>query len=193
MTESLRRRPSPLPLAALAMLVAACGGGGGGSGDSGVPASFTVQPGVRQVTVTGAEPKQALTLVDADGRRLITLIADAGGNATFANIPDEHVVYETGTGAAPLTGSGETLRPGEGYVIRDESQTPSPTSEPFRVLARDDHPDPSLYERQVLNGVPWQIIGGVLDGHDPEEGVNYLEMRDGTLLSAMVRFPDPRF
>lgn len=191
MTELTPRRHFLLLAVALAAAVAACGGDG--SSDGGVPATFTVSPGVRQVTVTGAAPQQALTLVDATGRRLITLIADTGGNATFANIPDEYLVYETGTGAAPLTGSGETLRPGEGYVIRDESQTPMPSSAPFRVLARDEHPDPSLYEGQELQGVPWQIIGGVLDGHDPEEGVNYLEMRDGTTLSAMVRFPDPRF
>jgi predicted acyl esterase len=190
MTELTPQRHRLLFAVALAAAVAACGDGSNGGG---VPATFTVSPGVRQVTVTGAAPKQALTLVDATGRRLITLIADTGGNATFANIPDEYLVYETGTGAAPPTGSGETLRPGEGYVIRDESQSPMPTSAPFRVLARDEQPDPSLYERQEVRGVPWQIIGGVLDGHDPEEGVNYLEMRDGTLLSAMVRFPDPRF
>ena len=61
--------------------------------DRTVPATFRVNPGVRQVTVTGAAAKQALTLVDAAGERLITLIADTQGNATFANIPDEHVVY----------------------------------------------------------------------------------------------------
>ena len=190
MTHALRNR-LVLCVAALATTFAACGDSSNG-GDS-VPATFTVSPGVRQVTVTGAEPKQPLTLIDEGGRRLITLIADMGGNATFANIPDDYVVYETGSGQPPLTASGGTLRPGDGYVIRDESQSPMPTSQPFRVLARDDHPDPALYERQTLTGVPWQIIGGVLDGHDVEEGVNYLEMRDGTLLSAMVRFPDPRF
>jgi len=178
-------------VAALATTLAACGDSSNG-GDS-VPATFTVRPGVRQVTVTGADPKQALTLIDESGRRLITLIADMGGNATFANIPEDYIVYETGTGAAPLTGSGGTLSPGDGYLIRDESESPMATSAPFRVLARDDHPDPSLYERQTLNGVPWQITGGVLAGHSTEEGVNYLEMRDGTLLSAMVRWPDPRF
>lgn len=160
--------------------------------DSTVPATFEVHPGVRQVTVTGAAPKQALTLVDATGKRLITLIADTGGNATFANIPDEYLVYETGTGGPPPSGSGETLRPGDGYIIRDESERPFQVSEPFRVLAREDHPPVSLYERQTLNGVPWQLTGGVLPPHQPEEGVNYLEMRDGTTLSAMVRFPDPR-
>ena len=158
-----------------------------------VPATFQVHPGVRQVTVTGAAAKQALTLVDATGKRLITLIADTHGNATFANIPDEYVVFETGVGNAPPSGDGQTLPAGDGYVIRDESERPYQVSEPFHVLGRDEHPPVSLYERQTLNGVPWQVIGGVLDPHQPEEGVNYLEMRDGTTLSAMVRFPDPRF
>lgn len=190
MTDSISRR---LLLCASLLAFVAAGCGDASNGGDTVAASFDVHPGVQQVTVTGAEPKQALTLVDAGGRRLITLIADLGGNATFANIPAEHIVHETGTGAEPLSGRGETLRPGDGYIIRDESKSPMPTSAPFRVLARDEHPDPELYERQVVNGVPWQIIGGVLPGHSPEEGVNYLEMRDGTLLSAMVRLPDPRF
>ena len=168
MTHAPRHRYI-LCVALLATTFAACGDSSNGGGDS-VPATFTVSPGVRQVTVTGAEPKQALTLIDSGGRRLITLIADTGGNATFANIPDDYTVYETGTGAAPLTGSGETLRPGSGYTIRDESKSPMPTSAEFRVLARDEHPDPSLYERQTLVGVPWQIIGGVLPGHEVEEG-----------------------
>ncbi len=177
--------------AVLAFVVAACGDDDGGG--NAAPATFDVTPGVRQVTVTGAEPKQALTLRDASGQRLITLIADELGNATFSPIPDEHVVYETGTGAALEGGTGFTLRAGAGYVIRDESTDPIQTSEPFTVSSRDDLPDEALYDRQELHGVPWQITGGVLDGHDVEEGVNYLEMRDGTLLSAMVRFPDPRF
>jgi predicted acyl esterase len=176
---------------ALAMVAAACGEDS--PSESSVPASFTVTAGVQQTTVTGAAPKQALTLVDGRGRRLITLVADTGGNAFFANIPTEHLVYETGSGNPPPTGQGQTLQPGDGYVIRDETTTPWQASEPFRVFARDEHPPASIYEGQVLQGVPWQIIGGVLPGHDVEEGVNYLEMRDGTTLSAMVRLPDPRF
>jgi predicted acyl esterase len=175
----------------LAAVTVACGDDS--SGENTVPASFTVAPGVQLVTVTGAEPKQPLTLVDARGRRLITLIADDNGNANFSPIPDEYGVYETGTGNAPPSGRGHSLEAGDGYVIRDESTNPFEASEPFRVLARDELPPESLYDEQVLHGVPWEIIGGALDGHDVEEGVNYLEMRDGTTLSAMVRFPDPRF
>jgi len=125
--------------------------------------------------------------------RLITLVTDNQGNAVFSAIPEEHIVVETGTGAAPPTGRGFTLRAGDGYVIRDESTDPIQASDPFHVMDRDELPDESLYDGQALNGVPWQITGGVLEGHSVEEGVNYLEMRDGTLLSAMVRLPDPRF
>jgi hypothetical protein len=177
-------------LSALALL-AACGDDSDGARS--VPASFAVNPGVQQITVAGAEPKQALTLVDSSGRRLITLLADDAGNAYFANIPDEHIVYETGSGSPPPTGTGETLRAGDDYVIRDETTDPQQVSEPFRVLARDEHPPDTLYEEQELQGVPWEIIGGVFPDRDIEEGVNYLRMRDGTTLSAMVRFPDPRF
>ncbi len=173
-------------------VVAACGSDDS-TGENTVPASFRVNPGVRLVTVSGAEPKQPLTLRDASGSRLITLIADDQGNAAFSPIPEEHIVLETGTGTAPPNGRGYTLRAGDDYVIRDESTDPIQTSERFRVMDRDDLPAPSLYDAQALNGVPWQITGGVLDGHTVEEGVNYLEMRDGTLLSAMIRLPDPRF
>jgi len=188
-TRLLRRL---LCITVLAAFAAACGDSDS-DGTSSVPATFTVTPGVRLVTVTGAAPKQPLTLVNASGRRLITLIADTRGNAYFGPIPDEYLVYETGTGAPPPTGRGGTLPAGDGYVIRDESSDPMQVSETFKVLTREDYPPVSLYENQVLNGVPWQITGGVLDGHSVEEGVNYIETRDGTTLSAMIRFPDPRF
>jgi uncharacterized protein len=174
----------------LALALAACGDASGGPRT--VPAGFAVAPGVEQVSVTGAEPREPLTLVDAEGRRLLTLIADDLGQATFAYIPAEHTVIDTSTGTLPPTIGGSSLRPGDGYVVRDEEKDPAPASPPFRVLARDDHPPESHYD-QELGGVPWQVIGGgVLPGHTVEEGVNYLEMRDGVSLSAMVRFPDPR-
>ena len=177
---------------ALVLITSACGSDDS-SGENTVLASFAVTPGVRLAIVTGAEAKQSLTLRDASGRRLITLIADEQGNAAFSPIPEEHTTLETGVGGEPPSGRGFTLPAGDGYVIRDETTDPIQESEPFRVLARSDLPDESLYDEQTLNGVPWQITGGVLEGHSVEEGVNYLEMRDGTLLSAMVRLPDPRF
>jgi len=191
----VQRPTSPSPLTRLLLAVpvalafAACGDTT--VGPRTVPAEFSVAPGVQQVTVTGAEPREHLTLVDGQGRRLITLVADELGQASFAYVPAEHAVVDTSTGALPPTIGGRSVQPGDGYVVRDEEKDPAPASSPFRVLARDEHPPDEHYD-QELGGVPWQITGGVLGGHSPEEGVNYLVMRDGVSLSAMVRFPDPR-
>ncbi len=151
--------------------------------------SFTVSPGVEQITVTKAKPKAELTLVTSEGKRLITLVADDKGQAQFAYVPDEYLKFETGKGLPLPTNRGSTLKKGT-YTIVNESTDPKETTPPFAVLGRDDHPDKSLYEGQTLKGVPWQVLGKPAEGHSIEEGVNYIKMRDGTTLSAMVRFPD---
>lgn len=190
------RTMSPAAALLFASLVAACGDGAttGGSGeptpvDDPAPAAFAVSPGVRQVTVTGAAPRQELTLIDPDGRRRLTLVADDLGQATFAYLPAEYARVDTGSGVLPSSRGGEGVPPGDGWVIVDEGKSPAETSDPFRVLARDDHPPVSHYDQELV-GVPWQIIGGPKEGYEAAEGVNYLVMRDGVTLSAMVRFPD---
>jgi predicted acyl esterase len=155
-----------------------------------VASSFTVTPGVEQVIVTKAAPKAALTLVDKSNTRLLTLVADDKGQAAFSLVPDQYLRFETGTGAPVPSTDGGPVRPGDGYTIVNESVTPQDTSAPFAVYGRDDHPDPALYDRQKLTGVPWTIGGAPADGHSVEEGVNYITTRDGTTLSAMVRFPE---
>lgn len=62
------------------------------------------------------------------------------------------------------------VEPGPGYVL---SAAGSASTDPFEVPELDEHPDPSFYAAQTLT-----------------EGLNYIEMRDGTLIAAMVRFPD---
>jgi len=153
--------------------------------------SFTVTPGVEQVTVTKAKPRAELTLVDNAGKRLLTLVADELGQATFAYVPSEHLRAETGKGNVPPTNQGGVLRPAKGYTIVNEVATPKESSAPFDVLGRDDHPPVSLYQDQSLKGVPWAALTGApAPDHSVEEGVNYIKMRDGVTLSAMVRFPD---
>lgn len=136
-------------------------------------ASFEVQAGVETVTVTGARAQAPLTLVDADGRRLVTLVADDDGQAHFAYVPEDYATFETGTGKGMPTSSGHTLESGGGYTVRDESTDPVEATDPFAIPARDDAPSASLY-----------------DGQEIGEGFGYIEMRDGVKLSAMVRFPD---
>src|SRR5690606_18978753 len=54
-----------------------------------VAAEFTVAPGVEIATVTGAEAGHELTIVDADGEKLLGLVTDEEGQAHFAYVPDE--------------------------------------------------------------------------------------------------------
>src|SRR5690606_34500627 len=67
---------------------------------------------------------------------------------------------------------------------------PALASGPVTVPGRDDVPDPSLYERQELRGVELDLLGAPKPGGTLGDGYQYLEMRDGVRLSAMVRFPD---
>jgi len=161
------------------VLFAACGGsdpaltGGTWEEEPTVPATFQVRPGVEQVSVTGADPSVPLTLVRVGQGRLVTLVTDSLGQASFNFVPAEHGAYATGPGAPVPPGPLRTLKAGT-YVIRNESVAPVESTEPFRVLHRDDVPPESFYEDQELL-----------------EGFQYLEVRDGTRLSVAVHFPDP--
>ena len=164
--------------------------GDGHEGKGAVAAGWGVHPGVEQVTVTGAHPGQPLTLYH-DGDKRLTYRADAFGQANFAYLPARHTVLQAGPDAAiPEVRGGGVVEPGR-YVIRDDSAHPPLTTASFRVPARDDVPDPSLYARQHLDGARLDVLGNVLPGSSLENGFRYLEMRDGVTLSAMIRFPDP--
>jgi len=155
-----------------------------------VRGSFTVRPGVELATVFNAAPGTPLTLYAADGTRLLTLLADSFGQANFAYIPAEHTTLQSGEGLELTLTEGTTLRPANGYVIRNDAADLVEAAPSFRVLAVDDVPDPALYERQELRGVHFGILG-LGQGERPEDGFNYIEVRDGVKLSATVRFPDP--
>ncbi|RMH78352.1 MAG: CocE/NonD family hydrolase [Actinomyces sp.] len=64
---------------------------------------------------------------------------------------------------------------GDGYLVEEVvDDGPVPTAGPFHVPTPDEIPDPSFYASQTL-----------------VEGLNYIEMRDGVTLAAMVRLPGP--
>ncbi len=175
-----------------ALALPACGSSGS-DGDPmevvTVPAAFTVRPGVEIATVIGADPDVPLTLYDAEGTELVTIISDNLGYAHFAYIPTVPATFDSKDGTIPIA-DGQTLKKGEGYVIRDNSKDPPEASEPFSVMGVHDTPDTALYDGQVINGVTFGILG-IPDGSSEADGFNYIEMRDGVKLSAMVRFPDP--
>jgi predicted acyl esterase len=160
-----------------------------------VEAPWQVQAGVEQITVTGASPGQPLTLYGSSRRRLLTLLADADGQAHFAYLPPEHTTVQSGSdlpiGELDVVG-GTVVEPGR-YVLIDDSAEPRLASAVVTVGGRDDLPDPALYDGQHLTGARLDILGNVVPGSSLEAGFQYLEMRDGVKLSAMVRFPDEGF
>lgn len=164
------------------------------------PAGWEVQAGVEQVTVTGAEPGQPLTLYgrgpDDPARRrpraLLTLLADESGQAHFAYLPGEHTTAPSERLDLSQLGDmqeGGVVARGT-YLVRDDSAEPTLATRRIRVPGRDDVPGPELYEGQSLTGLELDVLGGLKPGTSYEDGFQYLEMRDGVRLSAMVRFPD---
>jgi predicted acyl esterase len=145
-------------LLAFALLTGACSsddsGANGASPDSGTgleadggggDATFAVGGSIEQVWITDATEGDALTLLDADGAEVQTGTADRLGSLILRHVT-----------------------PGDGYTVRGPDGA---TSGAFRVLSRDDTPDPSLYEQELV------------------EGLNYVEMRDGIELAMTVRLP----
>ena len=63
-------------------------------------------------------------------------------------------------------------------------------TEPFRVMGLDDPVDEEVYTSQQLVGTPLGLPPGIEP--DPEVGYQYITVRDGVSLGAMIRFPDPR-
>jgi predicted acyl esterase len=156
-------------------------------------APWEVRGGVEQLTVTGAEPGQALTLYGRGGRRLLTLLADDAGQAQFAYLPRRHVSVESGRDIDYSVfgdlSRGGVVDPGT-YVVRADDTDPRLASGRIRVLGRDDVPGDALYDGQELTGAKLDVLGNPKAGTTREDGYQYLEMRDGVMLSAMVRFPD---
>jgi predicted acyl esterase len=166
--------------------------------DGAVRAGWTVRPGVEQVTVTGALPGQPLTLYEADAegrpaRERLTLLADEFGQAHFSYLPADPITVQSGPdldiGELGDLGDGGVVEPGR-YVVRDDRADTYQGTAAFEVLGRDDVPGTALYDRQALRTLQPDILGNPKAGHTVDEGFNYLEVRDGVRLSAMVRLPD---
>lgn len=152
------------------------------------PADFSISVGVETVTVLDAEPGAPLTLYNADGTQMVTIIADEQGQAHFAYIPPEYQVLDPSNFEGITLADGTVLRPDEGYWIQDDSSEKGNWSGTFNVLAVDDIPPQPFYTLQHLDGIEFSALTGA-EG-DPEDGYQYIEMRDGMRLAAMVRFPD---
>lgn len=160
---------------------------GCGSADLLVEPDFRVRPGVETATVLDARPDTAYTLLSEDGRELLTVISDDLGQAHFAYVPFEHETVQSGQGTEFPFAEGQVLQGDQLYEIVAHDHGES--SGLFRVLDLNHTPPSSFYDAQQINGIPWSPVSGP-DG-DPDDGLQYILMRDGVTLSAMVRFPDP--
>jgi len=155
-------------------------------GDTGFVPDFTVNTGVEVATVLGVDPGSPMTLYSATGERLLTVLADDYGQAHFSYVPAEYQVVDSRDGLRFPLADGSVLEPGPYFIRNDETGESSGT---IHVHCIDQVPPDWFYEDQTLQGIPWNPLSGP-EG-DPEDGYQYIEMRDGILLGAMVRFPDP--
>ncbi|HEY4378373.1 MAG TPA: CocE/NonD family hydrolase, partial [Acidimicrobiales bacterium] len=146
------------------------------------PARFTVQPGTEEATVVGAKPKDRLSLVDAQGKRLVILGADKFGQAHFAYVPTQLAYYQTGANAKVPSVDGGVVKAGSGYTVRDESTTPVTVSKQFAVAARDDDPPSSFYDK---------LAGKLGPTGNQTKWYGYVPMRDGVQLSVNIVLPGP--
>jgi predicted acyl esterase len=120
--------------------------------------------GTGQIIVQTAA-NATVALYDKNGRLVPTTTIDENGeNRTerFRDTDDKGYVVL------------RYVAPDTGYVVRRIDSTETKPSPPVTVTARNFKPEPSLYTSQTLNN-----------------GYGYMKMRDGTLISYMVRLPGP--
>ncbi|MAT19607.1 MAG: hypothetical protein CL419_00365 [Acidimicrobiaceae bacterium] len=176
-------RPSMVAILSLSLLAAACSDN----------ADDTAPPIDENSDISAVTDEPADTSTDADA-------GDAGSSTSEpATVPADFATAAaagqiTVTGAAPgteltLRGPGaeqvgtvdefgnllfRQVEPGEGWQVLALGTDPAPSSDEVRVPDFDEHPDQAFF-----------------DGQEIGEGFGYIEMRDGTLLSATVRLPGP--
>jgi hypothetical protein len=115
---------------------------GGGTVDltGSVPATFTLHPGVEQLTVTGGPVRQPLTLVDAATlERIVTLYTDTLGQLTFQYVPNNFLVHDPQTQGVLPTVDGSTLRP-QIYRVISEGVPGEPFVGPVQASPAVDVP-----------------------------------------------------
>ena len=130
---------------------------------------LTITAGVETLTITGATAGGRYRVLDADGKDVVTMVADDAGNAHLAFVPEGHQVLAGVDDLVNALSNGHTVTPGD-YSVVDEST--SATHGPVRVLDVGDLGDPSLYDQELV------------------DGFQYVTVRDGIQLSVCVRFPN---
>ena len=118
-----------LPWIALAATLAGCDPDGLDSEDP-IVRDFATRAGVEQVSVLDARANAELSLYSDAGELLVTVIADDLGQAHFAYIPSDPIVFDGSQASREAIVDGRVLSPGD-YTITDETGL---TSGPIAVL-----------------------------------------------------------
>ena len=145
-----------------ALVLASCGGDDTSNGDSPAPTTIAV-------TTTVAE----IALADFDASPGVRQITVTGAT------PGDKLVVATADGSDLIDGQVDAngallfrrIEPGEYRVVTSDGTAATPT---VTVYGAEAVPDQSFYDGQAI-----------------VEGFGYIEMRDGTLLSANVMLPGP--
>jgi len=156
-------------LAAASLLASACSSGGSSAAPTSTTPASTTSAAPASTTTT--EPTAAATF---DVRPSAQLVAITGANPGASL----ELAGPTSSATGTVDDSGNLIfrevDPGPGYIVADPGTSPIEVSDRFAVPSLVDIPDSSLYESQTL-----------------VDGFNYIEMRDGVTLAAMVRLPGP--
>ena len=157
----------------LAMVAAACSSSNdAASPTTSVPATTTTAPAGTTVAPTTTDaPTVPATFTVRPSARLVAITGAEPGDTLELAGP-------TGSTTGTVDELGNLifreLDPGTGYIVADTTAVPAAVSDRFDVPSTEDTPDRSLYESQTL-----------------VDGLNYITMRDGVTLAAMVRLPGP--
>ncbi|MEM7141942.1 MAG: CocE/NonD family hydrolase [Actinomycetota bacterium] len=186
----MRRLRLPLVvLLALSLIAAACGD----DGDDGSPSDppTTEAPAGEDATddepPADDEPATEVVMVQADfdarpsaGQVTVTG-AEPGTELELSGGPGE-----TQTGTVDDLGNllFREVEPGADWIVVDPASDPLAGSDPLDVPSLEDHPDAAFYSGQ-------QVPPAFSDETGAWQGYGYIEMRDGTTLSATVRLPGP--
>jgi len=172
MKHGSNRRPTIAAIvAATALIAAACSSGGGSAAPTTTAPAATAPATTAAPVTTTTEPTAAATFDVRPSARLVAITgATPGANLELAG--------PTGSVTGTVDDLGNLVfrevDPGAGYIVADTGTSPTEVSDRFAVPSLDDIPDHSFYASQTL-----------------VDGLNYIQMRDGVTLAAMVRLPGP--
>ncbi len=172
-----------LPLLVALLIAAACSGDDGSSSPTGSTGGDDSGDSTAGDDSTEDEHEDDGPALEVATAAPATFVAEGGVHQALVTGAEPGTSLKLWAGEDGIVGAGTAdengsfifrlVEPRDDYMVGDTGDGPVKMSDPFAVIGIDDRPDQAFYDGQTL-----------------VEGLNYIEMRDGTLLAATVRFPD---